>query len=149
MKTTEPSKTTRNNKFRKKIPFIGAKSEKLSMRQKKIHSSKFENLATTKNRKRKITINEDKEEEEEEEDAYASDFSEFDDEEVGKKITETEMVDQESKNNGIAVRDLPYRPAIDIYDLERLSYEEFCPLTLDDDDDDDEELNCDDTYAWP
>lgn len=44
---------------------------------------------------------------------------------------------------GIRVKDLPFRPMIDVYDLERVSEEEFCPLSLHDD------PTCDELRSWP
>lgn len=64
------------------------------------------------------------------------DFSEFDDDE------EAEEREEEELEEGIPVADLPFKPAINIYDLDRLSADEFCPLTLEDD------PTCEETRAW-
>ncbi|XP_014208829.1 transcription initiation factor TFIID subunit 7-like [Copidosoma floridanum] len=125
----------KNRKFRRG-PLIGAKFEKVLKRREYIQVEDF-------GRKRRVIASDNVDEEEEEEDEewenykeYDRDFSEFDDE-SGEDERARRPVD------GIAVAELPYRPAVDIYDLERLAAEEFCPLTLDDD------PSCDETRAWP
>ncbi|KAI4486957.1 hypothetical protein M0802_012173 [Mischocyttarus mexicanus] len=43
---------------------------------------------------------------------------------------------------GIRVADLPFKPKLDIGRLERITADEYCPLTLED------ELSCDETTEW-
>ena len=59
------------------------------------------------------------------------DFSEFENEEA------------EQQPEGILVSQLPFKPRADIGNLERVTDDEFCPLTLEDKD------NCDETTTWP
>ncbi|XP_011147490.1 uncharacterized protein LOC105187992 [Harpegnathos saltator] len=62
------------------------------------------------------------------------DFSEFEDvDEEGRKVL----------TEGILVSDLPFKPKADIGNLERVTAEEFCPLTLED------EASCGETTTWP
>ncbi|XP_070171689.1 uncharacterized protein [Polyergus mexicanus] len=60
------------------------------------------------------------------------DFSEFE-EENGQRVRE----------EGILVSELPFKPKADIGDLDRVTAEEFCPLTLED------EASCRETTTWP
>ncbi|XP_050466073.1 uncharacterized protein LOC126859126 isoform X2 [Cataglyphis hispanica] len=60
------------------------------------------------------------------------DFSEFE-EEDGKRVREEEIL----------ISELPYKPKADIGDLDRVTAEEFCPLTLED------EASCGETTTWP
>ncbi|XP_029664118.1 uncharacterized protein LOC115236062 [Formica exsecta] len=60
------------------------------------------------------------------------DFSEFE-EEDGQRVRE----------EGILVSELPFKPKADIGDLDRVTAEEFCPLTLED------EASCGETTTWP
>lgn len=60
------------------------------------------------------------------------DFSEFEEEE-GQKVRAEE---------GILVSELPFKPKADIGDLDRVTAEEFCPLTLED------EASCGETTTW-
>ncbi|KYQ58076.1 hypothetical protein ALC60_03128 [Trachymyrmex zeteki] len=60
------------------------------------------------------------------------DFSEFEEEEKDHRIKE-----------GILVSELPFKPKADIGDLDRVTAEEFCPLTLED------EASCEETTTWP
>lgn len=59
------------------------------------------------------------------------DFSEFEEE------------DQRVREEGILVSDLPFKPKADIGDLDRVTAEEFCPLTLED------EASCGEITTWP
>ncbi|KYN05668.1 PREDICTED: uncharacterized protein LOC108771497 [Cyphomyrmex costatus] len=61
------------------------------------------------------------------------DFSEFEEEEK----------DGRSYKKGILVSELPFKPKADIGDLDRVTAEEFCPLTLED------EASCEETTTWP
>lgn len=60
------------------------------------------------------------------------DFSEFGEEES-----------QRIREEGILVSDLPFKPKADIGNLDRVTAEEFCPLTLED------EASCGETTTWP
>lgn len=60
------------------------------------------------------------------------DFSEFE-EEDGKRVREEEIL----------ISELPFKPKADIGDLDRVTAEEFCPLTLED------EASCGETTTWP
>lgn len=62
------------------------------------------------------------------------DFMEFDDED--------EDADRASPE-GILVSQLPFKPRADIGKLERVTEDEFCPLTLED------EADCDEVRIWP
>lgn len=62
------------------------------------------------------------------------DFSEFDLEDE-KKV--------EQRREGILVSELPFKPKFDISDLEFITADEFCPLTLED------EATCGITNKWP
>lgn len=62
----------------------------------------------------------------------ANDFSEFEEEE-----------NQRIREEGILVSDLPFKPKADIGNLDRVTAEEFCPLTLED------EASCGETTTWP
>lgn len=44
---------------------------------------------------------------------------------------------------GVLVSELPFKPRADIGDLDRVTADEYCPLTLDD------EASCDETFEWP
>lgn len=44
---------------------------------------------------------------------------------------------------GILVSQLPFKPRVEIGELERVTADEYCPLTLE------EEDSCDQTYTWP
>jgi len=61
------------------------------------------------------------------------DFSEFEEEEKNHK----------ARKEGILVSQLPFKPKADIGDLDRVTAEEFCPLTLED------ETSCGETTTWP
>lgn len=61
------------------------------------------------------------------------DFSEFEEEEK----------DQRVRKEGILVSELPFKPKADIGGLDRVTAEEFCPLTLED------EASCEETTTWP
>lgn len=61
------------------------------------------------------------------------DFSEFEEEERDRRV----------RREGIPVSELPFKPKADIGDLDRVTAEEFCPLTLED------EASCGETAAWP
>ncbi|XP_043493534.1 cilia- and flagella-associated protein 251-like [Polistes fuscatus] len=64
------------------------------------------------------------------------DFWEFEeDKEEGEREREEEM-------KGIRVADLPFKPKLDIGRLERITPDEYCPLTLED------ELSCEETTEW-
>ncbi|KAM0735011.1 hypothetical protein ACS0PU_011124 [Formica fusca] len=60
------------------------------------------------------------------------DFSEFE-EKDGQRVRE----------EGILVSELPFKPKADIGDLDRVTAEEFCPLTLED------EASCGEITTWP
>jgi len=60
------------------------------------------------------------------------DFSEFEEEEEGEKILK----------KGILISELPFKPKADIGGLDRVTAEEFCPLTLED------EASCGETTTW-
>ncbi|XP_015589548.1 uncharacterized protein LOC107265067 [Cephus cinctus] len=63
------------------------------------------------------------------------DFSEFDtDDSIVQEVPE-----------GVLVSELPFKPKADIGDLERVSPEEYCPLTMGLED----ELSCGETRKWP
>lgn len=62
----------------------------------------------------------------------ADDFSEFEEEN-----------DQRVREEGILVSELPFKPKADIGDLDRVTAEEFCPLTLED------EASCGEITTWP
>ncbi|XP_051168111.1 uncharacterized protein LOC127285928 [Leptopilina boulardi] len=64
------------------------------------------------------------------------DFSEFD---LDEEITKIESEHRE----GILVSELPFKPRFDIGDLEIVTADEFCPLTLED------EATCGITSKWP
>lgn len=61
------------------------------------------------------------------------DFSEFEEEGGGQKVLK----------EGILISELPFKPKADIGDLDRVTAEEFCPLTLED------EVSCGETTTWP
>ncbi|XP_014468517.1 PREDICTED: uncharacterized protein LOC106741246 [Dinoponera quadriceps] len=61
-----------------------------------------------------------------------NDFSEFEDVEETRTPAE-----------GILVSELPFKPKADIGGLDRITAEEFCPLTLED------EASCGESTAWP
>ncbi|XP_012215961.1 uncharacterized protein [Linepithema humile] len=61
------------------------------------------------------------------------DFSEFEEEGGGQKVLK----------EGILISQLPFKPKADIGDLDRVTAEEFCPLTLED------EVSCGETTTWP
>lgn len=61
------------------------------------------------------------------------DFSEFEEEEKNQRI----------RKEGILVSKLPFKPKADIGGLDRVTAEEFCPLTLED------EASCGETITWP
>lgn len=61
------------------------------------------------------------------------DFSEFEEEGGG----------QEVLKEGILISELPFRPKADIGGLDRVTAEEFCPLTLEDED------SCGEISTWP
>ncbi|XP_046825163.1 protein PXR1-like [Vespa crabro] len=63
------------------------------------------------------------------------DFWEFEEDEEKQKIEDEEV--------GILISDLPFKPKLDIGRLERITPDEYCPLTLDD------ELSCGETTKWP
>ncbi|CAL7933839.1 unnamed protein product [Xylocopa violacea] len=60
------------------------------------------------------------------------DFWEFEEEADGKEPVE-----------GILVSKLPFKPRTDIGDLERVTADEYCPLSLED------EASCDEVFKWP
>lgn len=62
----------------------------------------------------------------------ADDFSEFEEEK-----------DERVREEGILVSELPFKPKADIGDLDRVTAEEFCPLTLED------EASCGEITTWP
>lgn len=114
-------------------PKIAAKTEEGDKR-KKSHKKKIRTLTLTGQdfesvrRRRRFTSD-------------AREFDEFDEERNG--APSEKFHGDEEGNAGIAVADLPFKPAIDVYDLERVSGEEFCPLTLEDD------PSCEETRGWP
>lgn len=61
------------------------------------------------------------------------DFSEFEEEEK----------DQRVRVEGVLVSELPFKPKADISGLDRVTAEEFCPLTLED------EASCGESTTWP
>lgn len=61
------------------------------------------------------------------------DFSEFEEEEK----------DQGIRKEGLLVSELPFKPKADIAGLDRVTAEEFCPLTLED------ETSCGESTTWP
>lgn len=61
------------------------------------------------------------------------DFSEFED----------EKEDQRVREGGVLVSELPFKPKTDIGGLDRVTAEEFCPLTLED------EASCGESTTWP
>ncbi|KAF7392735.1 hypothetical protein HZH66_008568 [Vespula vulgaris] len=63
------------------------------------------------------------------------DFWEFEDDEEKQKM--------EDEEKGILISDLPFKPKLDIGRLERITPDEYCPLTLED------ELSCGETTKWP
>lgn len=69
-----------------------------------------------------------------------NDFLEFEDEDEKK---EEEKMSQKIPDEGILVSELPFKPEVDIDDLNRITAEEFCPLTLEDD------SSCGETITWP
>ncbi|XP_076389539.1 uncharacterized protein LOC105663558 [Megachile rotundata] len=54
-----------------------------------------------------------------------------------------EDADKKESVEGILVSELPFKPRLDIRDLERVTADEYCPLTLED------ETSCDETFKWP
>ncbi|XP_066593908.1 uncharacterized protein Xport-B [Prorops nasuta] len=54
-----------------------------------------------------------------------------------------EFEDEGEAFDGVLVSDLPYRSKVDLADLERVSAEEFCPLTAED------EESCGERSKWP
>lgn len=73
------------------------------------------------------------------------DFSEFEEEEEeqGAEEKEEEEKNQRVPKKGTLVSELPFKPKADIGGLDRVTTEEFCPLTLED------ETSCGETTAWP
>ncbi|XP_032681603.1 uncharacterized protein LOC116848999 [Odontomachus brunneus] len=63
-----------------------------------------------------------------------NDFSEFEDDDEESRERPTE---------GIPVSELPFKPKADIGGLDKVTAEEFCPLTLED------EASCGETTVWP
>ncbi|KAJ8674659.1 hypothetical protein QAD02_010445 [Eretmocerus hayati] len=61
--------------------------------------------------------------------------------EAGKRKKKQLQISLTSK--GVPVAELPFKPAIDLYDLEKVSPEEYCPLSLD------EDPTCEQTQPWP
>ena len=110
---------------KKKTKSTEVKSEEPSKEKKKkkklkvltLTSEDFESIA----RRRRKFNNYDKSEDLE--------FAEFDTEEED----EESKVDDDEERSWIPVSDLPFKPAIDIYNLERLYEDEYCPLTLEND----------------
>lgn len=49
----------------------------------------------------------------------------------------------EDQEEGIPISQLPYKPRLDVGRLERITADEYCPLTLED------ELSCGETTEWP
>ncbi|XP_008216686.1 probable serine/threonine-protein kinase kinX [Nasonia vitripennis] len=117
-------------------PQIGAKSEKATSKKNRhgpltLTDEDFERVSRKKYRYT-----------DEEGNIVDRDFSEFDDENSWTSDGFDDE-DEEDKRKRIPLADLPYKPAVDVYDLDRLSEEEFCPLTLDDD------PTCEETRPWP
>ena len=54
-----------------------------------------------------------------------------------------EDADEKEPLEGILVSELPFKPRADIGDLDRVTADEYCPLSLDD------EASCDETFKWP
>ena len=140
-KQKSSQKIIRKKRMKSAKPQIGAKLEETSQRKQKreqfpILTITDDDFNAVARRKRKFKSNVgDWDEIDFEQDR---DFAEFDDEAnrgFGGK--------DEDAGKGIFVADLPFRPAIDIYDLEQVSGEEFCPLTLDVD------PSCEETRKWP
>ncbi|KAK2575683.1 hypothetical protein KPH14_012074 [Odynerus spinipes] len=50
---------------------------------------------------------------------------------------------EEDEEEGIPISELPYKPKLNIGRLERITPDEYCPLTLED------ELSCGETTKWP
>ncbi|KAL7286887.1 hypothetical protein TKK_0018836 [Trichogramma kaykai] len=133
---SKPAARKRRKSSARSPTSIGAKPAKTSKVVKKrkikllsLTDEDFERAWEQRRRKYK-RFNEQEEEEEE-------DFSEFDD-----SYWDDDHREQEEQT-GVLVSDLPFKPAIDIYDLERLPEDEFCPLTLEDD------PTCEETRFWP
>lgn len=117
-------------------PQIGAKSEKASSKKNRhepltLTDEDFEYVSRKKYRYM-----------DEEGNIVDREFSEFDDENSWTSDNFDDK-DKEDESKGIPLVDLPYKPAVDVYDLDRLSEEEFCPLTLD------EDPTCEETRSWP
>ncbi|XP_011879534.1 PREDICTED: uncharacterized protein LOC105568448 [Vollenhovia emeryi] len=66
-------------------------------------------------------------------DVEDDDFAEFEEEEKNRRV----------RKKGILVSELPFKPRADIGCLDRVTAEEFCPLTLED------ETSCGETTTWP
>lgn len=60
------------------------------------------------------------------------------------EFEEDEPEDEDNRYDdvGIRVEDLPFKPAVNLYDLARLSEDEYCPLSLEDD------PTCDEERSW-
>lgn len=72
------------------------------------------------------------------------DFSEFDETEGDNMDSRRSCCcEDEERVEGIRVKDLPFKPRLDIGQLERVTPDEYCPLTLD------EEATCGETAKWP
>ncbi|XP_076239669.1 uncharacterized protein LOC143182521 [Calliopsis andreniformis] len=54
-----------------------------------------------------------------------------------------EDADEKEPLQGVLVSELPYKPRADIGDIERVTADEYCPLTLED------EASCGETAKWP
>lgn len=54
-----------------------------------------------------------------------------------------EDADEKEPLEGILVSELPFKPRADIGDLDRVTADEYCPLSLED------EASCDETFKWP
>ena len=54
-----------------------------------------------------------------------------------------EDADEKEPQEGILVSELPFKPRADIGDLDRVTADEYCPLSLED------EASCDETFKWP
>ena len=67
------------------------------------------------------------------------DFREFEEEEIKKSFSN----DNEDEHF-VKVEDLPYRPYFNLYGMDKLSTDEYCPLSLDDED----EESCDEIETW-
>jgi hypothetical protein len=111
---------------------VGGKSDRTANGKQKLrqgmHAITFTDESfNSVTRKRRVTEDEDD-----------WDFAEFHEED--KRVPRDE---EEDAGAGFSLADLPYKPLIDVYDLQRLSQEEFCPLTLDDD------SSCEETRSWP